>query len=67
MTTTMRTGLMVVLACGAVFGIVSGFRHHHFARYRRDAFERHIAKICVDAARGGEHHGEHPHQDSMRF
>jgi hypothetical protein len=43
---------MIVLAIGTVAGFASGFRSmarcHHA---QRDAFERHVADVCVKAAR----------------
>jgi hypothetical protein len=47
-----RKFVMVLLAVGAVAGFANGcrqMRHHHQAR--RNAFERHVAAVCVDAAR----------------
>jgi hypothetical protein len=47
-----RRILVVLLALGTIGGYASGFaslsRHHEG---RRAAFERHVAQICVDAAR----------------
>jgi hypothetical protein len=44
---------MVLLAIGAVGGYASGFAHlHRCGRERHAAFERHIADVCVGAARG---------------
>ena len=47
-----RKFLIAVLALGTVGGFASGFasmgRCHS---QRRDAFEQHVAKVCVDAAR----------------
>jgi hypothetical protein len=47
-----RKLLIAVLALGTVGGYAAGFAsmrscHNH----RRDAFEQHVAKVCVDAAR----------------
>lgn len=64
-----RKILMVVLAVGTVAGYGSAFargkcwRERHEAR--REAFERRVAKVCVDAALGargevGRGHG-HAH------
>jgi len=48
-----RRFLMFVLALGAVAGFGAGFsRLHHCREARRAAFERHVAQICVEAARG---------------
>lgn len=68
-----RKILMVVFAVGTVAGYGSAFSHGNCWRERhearREAFERRVAKVCVDAAReAGRHghghleHGEHrPH------
>lgn len=52
----MRTRMLAfLLAVGAIFGFASGvhqLRWRHWAR--RAAFERHVAEICVDAARSGQ-------------
>ena len=50
-----RRLLALILGIGAVVGFGSGIselRWRHWAR--REAFERHIAEICVDAARSGQ-------------
>jgi hypothetical protein len=51
----MRKLLIAVLALGTVGGYAWGFRsmgcHRHHAQERREAFERHVAQVCVDAAR----------------
>ena len=47
-----RKILIALLALGTVGGYATGFasmRCH--ARWRRAAFERHVAALCVDAAR----------------
>jgi hypothetical protein len=52
--TMRRSFLIVLLGLGALLGFGSGVHHlrwHHWAR--RAAFERHVAEICVDAARSG--------------
>ncbi len=45
--------LMGLLAFGALGGYLGGFmslaRHSHG---RREAYERHMAQVCIDAARG---------------
>jgi hypothetical protein len=38
---------IVVLALGAIFGFASAAHHMH---ERHEAFERHIADVCTDAA-----------------
>ncbi|MEZ4395017.1 MAG: hypothetical protein R3A48_28400 [Polyangiales bacterium] len=44
---------IALLAFGTVAGFASGFAslacHHHRAE-RRAAFERHVARVCIDAA-----------------
>jgi hypothetical protein len=50
-----RPFLILLLALGAILGFGSGIhqlRWHSWAR--RAAFERHVAEICVDAARTGQ-------------
>jgi len=50
-----RPFLLLLLGLGAVVGFSSGvseLRWRHWAR--RAAFERHVAEICVDAARTGQ-------------
>jgi hypothetical protein len=43
-----RRILMGVLALGALGGFWSGFHHRHHDQ--REAFERHVADLCSDAA-----------------
>ncbi len=50
-----RKALIVLLALGTIGGYASGFAsmrscHNH----RRAAFEHHVAKVCVDAARDSD-------------
>jgi hypothetical protein len=48
-----RRILMVLLAFGTIGGYASGFAHMHACqRGREAAFERHVADVCVNAARG---------------
>ena len=48
-----RRILIAVLALGTVGGYASGFHHLRcHGRDRQASFERHVAKVCVDAARG---------------
>ncbi|MGO8969329.1 MAG: hypothetical protein ACLQDQ_07130 [Myxococcaceae bacterium] len=50
-----RLPLAFLLGVGALAGFASGMhelRWHRFAQ--RAAFERHVAEICVDAARSGQ-------------
>ena len=53
-----RRIVMAVLALGAIGGYAMGFasmhRHHHD---RKAAFERHVASVCVDAARRADQKG----------
>ena len=43
---------MIVFAAGAVAGFGSEFHHAHCnRRERQEAFEQHVARVCVDAAR----------------
>ena len=47
-----RRILIVLFATGAISGYACGFACMAWrAHDRHDAFERHIARICVDAAR----------------
>lgn len=49
-----RRILMVLLGLGAIFGYASGFAHMHACRHAREAaYERHVAEVCVNAAKGG--------------
>lgn len=49
-----RPALIVLLSVGVIAGFGSAFFHAgQCHQSRRDAFERHIAKVCVDAARNG--------------
>jgi hypothetical protein len=50
-----RPFLLLFLGFGALLGFGSGMRQlrwHHWAQ--RAAFERHVAEVCVDAARSGQ-------------
>ncbi len=47
-----RRILAVVLALGTVAGFASGIHSMRCHRERRAAFERHVASVCIDAARG---------------
>ena len=51
----MRRKLLIgLLALGTFGGYAMGFASmRHNARWRRAAFERHVAELCVDAARDG--------------
>lgn len=47
-----RKFLIALLALGTVGGFASGFASlRHCQSQRRDAFEQHVAQVCVDAAR----------------
>jgi hypothetical protein len=41
---------VVLLTFGAIFGFASAFHHGWHAHDRQEAFERHIADVCTDAA-----------------
>ena len=44
---------IALLAAGTVAGYAAGFASmHHRMECRRDRFERHVAKVCVEAAKG---------------
>ncbi|MGF1469752.1 MAG: hypothetical protein ACFCGT_26810 [Sandaracinaceae bacterium] len=49
-----RTILIALFSFGTVFGFGSALAHgapwSHHHRERREAFERHVADVCVDAA-----------------
>lgn len=50
-----RRILIALLTLGTIGGFASGaasmrWRHHH----RRAAFEQHVARVCVDAARAAD-------------
>jgi hypothetical protein len=48
-----RKIVMVLLAFGAAGGYGAGFAHLHRCRHdRQAAFERHVADVCVGAAKG---------------
>jgi hypothetical protein len=48
-----RKILIAVLGLGTVLGFAGGFASMRACgSHRREAFERHVAKVCVDAARG---------------
>ena len=49
-----RPFLIALLAVGTVGGYASGFASLHCARARQSAFEHHVAKVCVDAAKSGD-------------
>ncbi|MEZ4296795.1 MAG: hypothetical protein R3B70_17645 [Polyangiaceae bacterium] len=47
-----RKALIALLALGTVGGYAAGFASmRHCRTQRRDAFEQHVAKVCVNAAR----------------
>ncbi len=47
-----RKIVIVLLAMGTVLGFAAGFAHlGRHVRGHHDAFERHVAQICVEAAR----------------
>jgi hypothetical protein len=44
---------MVLLAAGTIAGYASGFAHMHECRRAHEAaLERHVADVCVNAAKG---------------
>ena len=48
-----RRILMLVLALGTIGGYASGFAHMHACRHNREAaMERHVADVCLNAAKG---------------
>lgn len=49
----MRRGILIaLLSLGTIGGFASGFCSLHRAHAaHREAFERHVAKLCVDAAK----------------
>lgn len=50
-----RKLLIAVLALGTVGGYASGFASlRHCQKGRHQAFEQHVAKVCVDAARASD-------------
>lgn len=46
-----RNVKILVLGLGVVLGYGSGFAGLCAHRHRREAFERHVARVCVEAAR----------------
>jgi hypothetical protein len=47
-----RKILMIVLGLGAIAGFGTGFASlHHCHAGRRAALERHVARVCLEAAR----------------
>jgi hypothetical protein len=47
-----RKALIVLLALGTIGGYAAGFASmRNCKNHRRDAFEQHVARVCVDAAR----------------
>jgi len=50
-----RPFLLLFLGLGALVGFGSGVRQLRWHQWaRRAAFERHVAQVCVDAARSGQ-------------
>lgn len=62
-----RRIVMAVLALGAIGGYAMGFcslhRHH---QDRRGAFERHVANVCVEAARNASDPSTNPSRGAGR-
>lgn len=48
-----RPVALALLALGTVAGYGSAFHEMRLARQHRASFERHVAQVCVDAARTG--------------
>ncbi len=47
-----RRIVIVALAAGAILGFGSEFHHAQCCRRnRQEAWERHVARVCIDAAR----------------
>ncbi|HJL22083.1 MAG TPA: hypothetical protein RMH80_07610, partial [Polyangiaceae bacterium LLY-WYZ-15_(1-7)] len=47
-----RNILLALLSVGTVGGFGAGFASlHHHHRHRRAHFERHVAQVCLEAAR----------------
>jgi hypothetical protein len=46
-----RNVKILVLGLGVVLGYGSGFAGLCAHRHRREAFEQHVARVCVEAAR----------------
>lgn len=49
-----RIGLIVLLSLGTLGGFASGIASMRGCHQRREAFEQHVARVCVDAAREAE-------------
>lgn len=50
-----RKALIVLLALGTLGGYASGFASLRACHnQRRESFEQHVARVCVDAARGSD-------------
>ena len=47
-----RPILVVLLSIGTLGGFASGLASLHRMHEGRESWERHVAQICVDAARG---------------
>jgi hypothetical protein len=47
-----RPILIAVLTLGTVLGYGSGFASIHRCHLHRNAWERHVAQVCLDAAYG---------------
>lgn|GEM_PF-3500715 len=50
--TMKRLILIAVLTLGTALGYGAGFASIHRCHLRREAWERHVAKVCLDAANG---------------
>jgi hypothetical protein len=49
-----RRALLFLLALGTIGGYAAGLASCSAHGARRAAFERHVARVCLDAAGGGE-------------
>ena len=50
-----RRILVVLFALGTIGGFASGISSMRWrAHHRREAFEQHVARVCVDAARASQ-------------
>ena len=62
-----RKALIALLALGTVGGFASGFRSMGCrAKHRQQAFERHVAEVCVQAAKNVDGSTESPAVDEDR-
>ncbi len=63
-----RKVTIALLALGTVAGYGSAFCHGaHCRREHRRSFEEHVARVCVDAARGSAGADAPPHAPPYRW